>query len=96
MPKDAPLLKIDATRGYGANIIFFDRYKDDIDKIIEETTKSSGMTFISPLDQSRTSSARSSMRRRPTIVKPSLESRLSEKGSALLKNFNQSRLSIKK
>jgi len=54
------------------------------------------MTFISPLDQSRTSSARSSMRRRPTIVKPSLESRLSEKGSALLKNFNQSRLSIKK
>ncbi len=31
MPKDAPQLKIDATRGYGANIIFFDRYNDDID-----------------------------------------------------------------
>ena len=50
MPKDALQLKIDATRGYGSNIIFFDRYKDDIDQIIEDTTKSTGMTFISPFD----------------------------------------------
>lgn len=50
MPRDAPQLKINATKGYGANIIFFDRYKDNIDQIIEDTTKSTGMTFISPFD----------------------------------------------
>lgn len=34
MPKDAPQLKIDATRGYGAEIVFFDRYKENIDELI--------------------------------------------------------------
>jgi len=29
MPEDAPAVKIDATRGYGAEIIFYDRYAED-------------------------------------------------------------------
>ncbi|MBA3449604.1 MAG: pyridoxal-phosphate dependent enzyme, partial [Chloroflexia bacterium] len=29
MPTDAPPAKIDATRGYGAEIVFYDRYSED-------------------------------------------------------------------
>src|SRR4029453_912504 len=29
MPTDAPALKVEATRGYGAEIVFYDRLKDD-------------------------------------------------------------------
>lgn len=36
MPKDAPQLKIDAIRGYGAEIVFFDRYSENIDEIIKK------------------------------------------------------------
>lgn len=50
MPKDAPQLKIDATRGYGAEIHFFDRYNDSIDELIERLPRETGMTFISPFD----------------------------------------------
>lgn len=50
MPYDAPQLKIDATRGYGAEIVFFDRYNDDIDEVINKQTELTGMTFVSPFD----------------------------------------------
>lgn len=36
MPSDAPQLKKDAIKGYGAEIIFFDRAKDDLDAVIKE------------------------------------------------------------
>ena len=36
MPKDAPELKKEAIKGYGAEIIFFDRAKDDLDAVIKE------------------------------------------------------------
>src|SRR5437016_840047 len=29
MPTDAPKLKVEATRGYGAEVVFYDRLKDD-------------------------------------------------------------------
>lgn len=29
MPHDAPLVKVDATRGYGAEVVFYDRYTED-------------------------------------------------------------------
>lgn len=35
MPKDSPALKVDATRGYGADIIFVDRFKEDIDAFVK-------------------------------------------------------------
>lgn len=50
MPTDAPKLKLNATRGYGANIVFFDRYKDNVDEIIKSETKKTGMTFVDPFD----------------------------------------------
>jgi threonine dehydratase len=33
MPKDAPKLKIQATKGYGGNVILYDRYKEDREAI---------------------------------------------------------------
>jgi threonine dehydratase len=50
MPTDAPKLKINATRGYGANIIFFDRYAESSDDIIKKETEATGMTFVDPFD----------------------------------------------
>lgn len=50
MPTDAPKLKLNATRGYGANIVFFDRYADNIDEVIKRETEKTGMTFVDPFD----------------------------------------------
>ena len=33
MPKDAPALKVAATKGYGGNVIFYDRYTEDREAI---------------------------------------------------------------
>ena len=33
MPKDAPKIKIQATIGYGGNVIFYDRYKESREEI---------------------------------------------------------------
>ena len=46
MPNDAPALKVAATKGYGGNIIFYDRYKQDRNQIaqdlLEKEKKESG------------------------------------------------------
>ena len=36
MPKDAPALKVAATKEYGGNVIFYDRYKEDREAIAAE------------------------------------------------------------
>lgn len=46
MPYDAPQSKIEATKGYGANIVFFDRYKDCRIKISNQLVKESGSALI--------------------------------------------------
>src|SRR5207237_10657886 len=33
MPKDAPEEKVEATQGYGAEVVFYDRYTEDRDEI---------------------------------------------------------------
>ena len=48
MPYDAPALKVTATRGYGAKIILYDRYKESREKIAEKLQKEKGMTLIPP------------------------------------------------
>ena len=50
VPNDAPQLKIDAMRGYGAELIQIDRYKEDIDSFIQHQKVETGRTFISPFD----------------------------------------------
>ena len=50
MPKDAPKSKIAATRDYGGNIIFYDRYQDDREEISNQLALEQGMTLIPSYD----------------------------------------------
>ncbi|VVD59345.1 serine dehydratase [Pandoraea horticolens] len=50
MPQDAPQMKIDATRGYGAEVILFDRYKEDREALSRRLAQERGMTLIPPYD----------------------------------------------
>lgn len=50
MPTDAPQMKIDATRGYGAVVQLFDRYKEDREAIGRKLADERGMTLIPPFD----------------------------------------------
>ena len=50
MPKDAPEIKVAATRAYGAEVVFFDRYKDDREAMARGISEERGMTMIPPFD----------------------------------------------
>ncbi len=50
MPLDAPQAKVDATRGYGGEVIQFDRFKQDRELLTREIAQARGMTLIPPYD----------------------------------------------
>ena len=50
MPKDAPASKMAATRGYGGEIVLFDRYSEDREAIGQRLASERGMTLIPPFD----------------------------------------------
>jgi threo-3-hydroxy-L-aspartate ammonia-lyase len=50
MPQDAPEIKINATRGYGAEIVLFDRYTTDREALTKQIALERGMTLIPPYD----------------------------------------------
>jgi threo-3-hydroxy-L-aspartate ammonia-lyase len=50
MPSDAPVAKVAATKGYGGNVVVYDRYKDDREQIGRELAQRHGMTLIPPYD----------------------------------------------
>ena len=50
MPQDAPASKIAATRGYGAEVVIFDRFKDDREQLCRDLAQQRGMTLIPPYD----------------------------------------------
>jgi threonine dehydratase len=50
MPQDAPALKLAATRGYGAEVIVYDRYKEDRAAIAQRLTEERGAALIPPYD----------------------------------------------
>jgi threonine dehydratase len=50
MPSDAPQVKIDATRGYGGEIVFYDRYTEDREAIGRRLAGERGLTLIPPYD----------------------------------------------
>ena len=50
MPRDAPALKVSATRGYGAEIVLYDRYTEDREAIGRELAQKRGLTLIPPYD----------------------------------------------
>ena len=50
MPLDAPRSKVEATRGYGAAIVTFDRLKDDREAIGTRLAQETGATLVPPFD----------------------------------------------
>jgi len=50
MPSDAPQTKIDNTRNYGAQVILFDRTKDDRAALAENLATEKGATLVRPYD----------------------------------------------
>lgn len=50
MPLDAPAAKVAATRGYGAEVVQFDRYTQDRDVLGRELAQTRGLTLIPPYD----------------------------------------------
>jgi threo-3-hydroxy-L-aspartate ammonia-lyase len=50
MPRDAPAAKIAATRGYGGDVLLYDRYSEDREAIGARLAAEKGMTLIPPYD----------------------------------------------
>ncbi|HEN3479611.1 TPA: threo-3-hydroxy-L-aspartate ammonia-lyase [Yersinia enterocolitica] len=50
MPKDSPAVKIAATRGYGGEVVLYDRYLEDREAISNKLAQEQGLTLIPPYD----------------------------------------------
>ena len=50
MPTDAPRAKVAATRGYGAEVVFYDRQRDDRAAFAREIADREGLTMVPPYD----------------------------------------------
>lgn len=50
MPRDAPAVKVEATRGYGAEVITYDRYREDRAELGRRIAEDRGATVIPPYD----------------------------------------------
>ena len=51
MPHDAPAIKIANTKALGAEVIGYDRDREDRDEIGQRLAKERGMTLIKPFDE---------------------------------------------
>lgn len=50
MPHDAPAAKVAATRGYGGNVVEYNRYTEDREQIGRDLAQKQGLTLIPPYD----------------------------------------------
>ena len=50
MPGDAPAMKVAATRAYGAEVVFYDRFKEDREALGRQLAENDGLTLIPPYD----------------------------------------------
>lgn len=50
MPHDAPAMKVAATRGYGAEVVIYDRYAQDREALGRAIAEERGLTLIPPYD----------------------------------------------
>jgi len=50
MPSDAPRAKVEATRGYGAEVVFYDRERDDRRRVADEVAESRNLVMVPPYD----------------------------------------------
>ena len=50
MPADAPAIKIENTRGYGAEVLCYDRYRQEREEVAAEIVAERGATLVRPYD----------------------------------------------
>lgn len=50
MPQDAPVAKLEATRSYGAEIVLYDRFRQDREVLTRDLADLRGLTLIPPYD----------------------------------------------
>lgn len=50
MPADAPSAKLEATKAYGAEVIFYDRLKDDREAVARRLAEETGSVLVPPFD----------------------------------------------
>jgi threonine dehydratase len=50
MPADAPAVKLDATRGYGAEIVLYDKHKEVREEVAERVARERGLAMIPPFN----------------------------------------------
>ncbi len=50
MPQDAPAVKIEATRGYGAEVVLYDKNKEIREEVAERTARERRLAIIPPFD----------------------------------------------
>ncbi len=50
MPNDAPAIKVAATKGYGGEVVFYDRYTEDREEIGRQLAEKEGLSLIPPYD----------------------------------------------
>jgi threonine dehydratase len=53
MPKDAPRVKVDAVRGYGARIVFSGSAPQDRERALDDVVRETGAEFVHPSDDLR-------------------------------------------
>jgi threo-3-hydroxy-L-aspartate ammonia-lyase len=50
MPTDAPRAKLDATKGYGAEVVTFDRQREDREEVARRISEREGLVVVPPYD----------------------------------------------
>ena len=50
MPQDTPAAKLDATRGYGAEVVTYDRYREDREALGAALAEERGLTLVPPYE----------------------------------------------
>jgi threo-3-hydroxy-L-aspartate ammonia-lyase len=50
MPEDAPAQKVEATRGYGAEVVFYDRYREDREELGKKLAAERDLVLVPPYD----------------------------------------------
>lgn len=50
MPEDAPRVKLEATRGYGAAVVLYDRYRQERTSLGQDLARERGLALIPPFD----------------------------------------------
>jgi threo-3-hydroxy-L-aspartate ammonia-lyase len=53
MPNDAPAVKVSATRGYGAEVVFYDRFTQEREALVQQLAEERGLTLVPPYDHPR-------------------------------------------